>query len=232
MSSWRILLRAHTSIFLFETNTNRVSYDLVAKQENLFCFFFCCRFLLEHRGNGLLTRATDISKSHVEVLFEEKGFSRESILRYFWTFIRPFEKTQENFLEKRFLKPFFYLTPACIFISEYFRNLCLLYRRSTNVHRRLTTEKNKTLLVKAHVWTPQDDDYTTQNSLFYTVNVNTSNSLPTIIPYYYFWDDGDVSGAYLRVSTTCSRFTVIIICIKLVENCDQHFSWKIVVMNF
>ena len=107
MSSLRISLRVHTSIFLFETNANRVSYDLVAKQENLFCFFFCCRFLLEHRGNGLLTRATDISKSHVEVLFEEKGFSRESILRYFWTFIRPFEKTQENFLEKRFLKPFF-----------------------------------------------------------------------------------------------------------------------------
>ena len=36
--------------------------------------------------------------------------------------------------------------------------------------------------------------YTTQNSLFYTINANTSNALPTIIPYYYFWDDGDVSG--------------------------------------
>ena len=47
---------------------------------------------------------------------------------------------------------------------------------------------------EAHVWTSQDDDYTTQNSLFYSIYVNTSNDQPTIIPYHYFWDDGGVSG--------------------------------------
>ena len=48
---------------------------------------------------------------------------------------------------------------------------------------------------EAHVRTSQDDDNTTQNSLFYAINVNTSNDQPTIIPFHYFWDDGGVSGS-------------------------------------
>ena len=47
------------------------------------------------------------------------------------------------------------------------------------------------------MWTSHDDIYTTQNNLFYTIIVNTSNDQPTIIPYHYFWDDEGLSGNLL-----------------------------------
>ena len=68
------------------------------------------------------------------------------------------------------------------------------YCERSSIDRQTDKTKKNHVACEAHVWTSQDDDYTTQNSLFYTINVNTSNALPTIIPYYYFWDDGDVSG--------------------------------------
>ena len=59
------------------------------------------------------------------------------------------------------------------------------------------TDKRKKTFVKASTHRKQmmtTSSYTAQNSIFYTLNVNTSNFRTTIISYYYFWDDGDVSG--------------------------------------
>ena len=68
-----------------------------------------------------------------------------------------------------------------------------ILRTFNNVTDRLTNKKKSRCLWSTRVKIARWWLHHTKN-LFYTINVNTSNALPTIIPCYYFWDDGDVSG--------------------------------------
>ena len=107
MSSLRISLRVHTSIVLFETNANRVSYDLVAKQENFSVIFFYVISFDFCSKWPVGTRHRHFHNLMLKFCFKEKVFLKKCFLIIFRHLADHSKNRKKNFLEKKVSQSFF-----------------------------------------------------------------------------------------------------------------------------